>query len=545
MSHARAAWVERPVVAALVVLAFAVALFALRLAGPNDLMDNDQERPAAYVSDLLVNDQWIVQVDITGDVTSKPPVYTWLVALGVLADGAYDRLTLYLPCGLAVLFVAWLILGVGGRVMGVRAGLLGALFYIVSMPTISMAALARTDPVFAASVAVALVLAWRAWQSGRGWTLFWLAAAISTLAKMPTMPLFAAFALMAVVWERRTGHDAPLKDHRRGSHVPGVVLYLVVCLGWLYAAYAVLGDPVLEKLLGRELAKHAITSDSGKEWPLMKFYEPPLVFVARFAPWSLLTIVALWRIIKHPSSNDTERRFERFLACFFVGGIALFAIAPHQRHVHQLPLMLAPALLAGREAVRWIAARRWSFDLVAAGLAMLLVAALIGHNAVRARDEKVIETRETLAVAQRAIARFGSLYAVTIIDAPSTMQFAAGTFQRRIAFEDAAALVKSGAPVVLAVRRIEKLDELLPAEFKPLRQLDAWPMESDERWLRLVTNADDAALAAMATRVAADDQPRVLNTRPIVARRVTLLAVLLLSLVGAAIFIGNRLARRE
>lgn len=539
-----ASFVERPTVAALIVLAFAVAIFALRLAGPNDLMDNDQERPAAYIADVLINNNWIVQVDDTGDVTSKPPVYTWLGAMAVLADGAFDRVTLYLPCGLAALCVAWLILGVGGRVLGVGAGLLGALVYLVSVPTIAMAALARTDPVFAATVGIAAMLAWRAWQTGGGWTWFWLAAAVATLTKGPLGLVLAAFGLLAVVWERRSGHrDVSL----RGSHAAGIVLYLALCLGWLVAAYAVLGQPVLDKLLGKELVGHAVTSDSGKGLPLMKFYEPPLVFLARFAPWSLLVLVALWRVFTRPATDDRERRFERYLTCFFLGGLALFALSPHQRHVHQLPLMLAPALLAGREAARWIGERRWSMPAVVAALAVMMIAALLGFNAARARDEKVWETRQTQAMAERAVERFGTLYAVTIIDPPLAMQFHAGTFQRRVAFADAAAQLNAGTPMIVATRRVEKLNELLPSAATPLREIDAWPHESDERWLRLLTNTADAdgERAAVAAALPGGAHPRVLATRPHIPRRVAVLGALLVALVGVGVWVGRSLKQRD
>lgn len=538
---ARASWIERPVAAALVLLVLAAMVFTLRLMGPNDLMDKDQERPASYVADLLVNNQWIVQVDITGDVTSKPPVYTWLVALCVLADGAFDRLTLYLPCGLAMLVGAWLILGFGARVWGMRAALLGAAFYVVSVPTITMATLARTDPVFAASVGVAAMLAWHAWQSGRGWTWFWLAASVATLTKGPLGLVLPAFGLIAAAWEWRSGHGARL----RGNHLVGVLLYFAVCLGWLFAAYAVLGDAVFEKLLGRELVQHAVASDSGKDLPFTKFYEPPLVFVARFAPWSLLAIAALWRVFRAPAADDTERRFERFLACFFLAGLALFAAAPHQRNVHQLPLMIAPALLAGREAARWMTTRGWSTAPVVAALAGLLAIGLPIYNVVRLHGGKVWETRYSTLIAERLVEKYGSLYAVTIIDAPSTMQFATGTFQRRVSFEQAAEAIKAGTPMILATRRLEKLDELLPADRKPLREIASWPNESDERWLRIVTNTPNAEAELAAARATLErvGPPRVLATRPNLARRVAVLLLLGGALVATGVWLGRRLER--
>jgi 4-amino-4-deoxy-L-arabinose transferase-like glycosyltransferase len=56
----------------------ALLLFVLRLAAPENLLDQDQIRPATYVLDILKNGNWLCQRDLTGEITSKPPLYTWV-----------------------------------------------------------------------------------------------------------------------------------------------------------------------------------------------------------------------------------------------------------------------------------------------------------------------------------------------------------------------------------------------------------------------------------------------------------------------------------
>jgi len=51
----------------------ALCLFFLRLSAPSNLMDNDQERPAAYALDALRNGHWLCQRDHNRRDTSKPP----------------------------------------------------------------------------------------------------------------------------------------------------------------------------------------------------------------------------------------------------------------------------------------------------------------------------------------------------------------------------------------------------------------------------------------------------------------------------------------
>lgn len=105
--------------------AVGIALFLVRLGSPSDLTDNDQERPASYVLDVVCNGHWIVQRDAVGEITSKPPLYTWLAATASLAAGGASRFTLYLPCGLAVLGTALLIGNAARTRFGTLAGLLG------------------------------------------------------------------------------------------------------------------------------------------------------------------------------------------------------------------------------------------------------------------------------------------------------------------------------------------------------------------------------------------------------------------------------------
>ena len=65
-------------------------------------------------------------------------------------------------------------------------------------------ATARWDGLFAFMVALTALAGFRAWTSGRGWTVFWLAAAAATLTKGPLGLLLAAFGFLAIPWERRS-----------------------------------------------------------------------------------------------------------------------------------------------------------------------------------------------------------------------------------------------------------------------------------------------------------------------------------------------------
>ena len=329
------------------IAALALCLFSLRLAAPPNLLDQDQERPAAYVLDAVKNGNWLCQRDLFGDITSKPPVWTWLSALATLACGRIGVFSLYLPGALAALGTAWLIFSAGRKHFGPRAAFYGALASMLTTAGLKEFGLARTDGVFAFTVTATALLAFRAWSLGRGWTWFWLAAAAATLTKGPLGVVLAGGGLLACWWERRTSEPLRL----RGSHWAGVGLFLLVTAGWLALSYWQLGPPVLEKLLGKELKAHAVTASGGR-LPGSLFWQPFLYYLGRAAPWSLLAYYGLWRIWRSPDPEAGLRRFERFLFCWFGFGLFVFSMAPHQRADLLWPLMPAGALIAGRELER-------------------------------------------------------------------------------------------------------------------------------------------------------------------------------------------------
>lgn len=329
------------------VLAVALCLGFIRLTAPPNLLDQDQERPATYVLDAVKNGNWLCQRDLSGDITSKPPLYTWLSAGLTQLAGRISLATLYVPCVLAGLGTAGLILLAGRIPFGTTAALFGALMFMLTPAGLKLFGLARTDSVFTLTVTGAALLAWRAWQRGHGWTWFWLVAALATLTKGPLGVLLAGLGLLAAVWEWKSGHPLPV----RGNHLPGLLLFLLIVGGWFGLAWLGEGQALIDKLIGRELVGHVV-KDRKSGLPSTLLWQQPLFNLGRAAPWSLLAYYGMWRFWRRPAAADDERRFERFLVCWFGVGLLLFSLAPHQRADLLWPLMPAAALIAGRELAR-------------------------------------------------------------------------------------------------------------------------------------------------------------------------------------------------
>lgn len=462
----------------------ALSLFLMRVNGPSNLMDDDQERPAAYVMDVVQNGNWLCQRDATGDITSKPPLYTWLAAFVSLPFGRVTLGTLYLPAAISALAIAWLILGIGRVRFGLAAGFWGALTYLLSFVAIKQVALARTDGLFALTVAIAALLACRAWEIQRGWTWFWLAAAAATLTKGPLGVVLAAGGLTAAVWEWRSGRTLPV----RGSHWLGIALFVLIAGGWFALAYREMGPPLINKMIRQELTVEAMSNVRGD--PLGKeFYKPFLYFLARFAPWSVVACLGFWRVIRRPAADLRERRFERFLLCWFLVGLLIFSISSHQRGDLLWPLIPAAALLGGRELARWLNPLR---PRVTVPATIVVTVGLLFFGAMYYRHAALTNVfyRRTQGMQQLAAQirdRVGEQFPLTHVDDPFALQFDLGKVRQTVSAERAAELLRGDAAAFVVVRDWSKLKKMLGVAATSMHELAAWP-SSEEPFVRIVSN---------------------------------------------------------
>lgn len=473
---------------ALLLTAWAL-LFAVRLAAPWNLMDQDQERPTAYIMDVLVNGEWIVQRDQTGAVTSKPPLYTWISALCSLPAGRLTRFTLYLPCALSVLGCMLLMMRFGGRLFGSVCGFFGALIFLLSLPGLKMLALARTDPLFVFTVFLAVVAAWRCWNDGASWVWFWLAATAATMTKGPLGIVLGATGLLATVWDRRGRGDEASVCWRPRQHAAGIALLLAIAGGWFALAYWRLGSALVDKMIGDELVRQAVAGDRG-ESPFEGIPLPFAYFLSRFLPWSFLACLAAWRVWKQPAADPAERRFERFLTCQVAAGILLFSFAGHKRPDHLFPLLPAAALLAGRELarLRWLAAPGRCLAVAGAAVAMALAFATPYYFLGVGRTKYAIRTAG-MAVLAGEIRRAAPNAEITFFNSPYALQYFLGSMRQRATKHQAVRLLTTGfdpvtsrptgdAPhVYVATRDPESLREALGNAAPHIYSVLRWPAE--------------------------------------------------------------------
>lgn len=468
------------------IIAVAVLLFAVRASAPANFLDKDQERPASYILDLLRNGHAVCQLDWMGDVTSKPPLLTWLGAALTWPVGRVTPWRLYLPSALALTLLAGWTWRWGRRYLGPLPALLAALIVLLSPVSIRQFILLRTDALFALTVGWAAFLLFEVWQSGRRWLPFWLAAALATLTKGPFGVLLACGGLLALVWEGHGSRARPL----RGNPWPGLVAFLLLTGGWFVLAYFEFGDAVTGKLIRRELLAHAVQIERHR--PLyQRLFIPFLYYVHRGLPWSLPALIGMWGVIRRPAADDAVRRFERFLLCWFGAGIFLLSLAQHQRSDLVSPMLAPAALLGGRVLAGWLARWRpaWRAVAVAAITVAVLAQTAYYYHVKEARSDWVTRTGHLRDLAWRIEQAGIPPGAITYLDAPFTLQIYLNTMIPNVTAEEAARRLAGPAParVALSAEGRRQVERYLGPRSEHLQVLDRTP-DGDEHALLLLGN---------------------------------------------------------
>lgn len=192
------------------------------------------------------------------------------------------------------------------------------------------------------------------------------------------------------------------------------------------------GQPFIDKVIGDELVGHAVESGKGQR-PFQGFWKQPLYFLSRYLPWSPIVYFAILRLLIRPGAEPWQRLFHRFVAFYFLFGLAIFSIAPHQRADHLFPLIPAAAILAGVEIARWFSAAGLARVLRVYPLVLLVV--LAGTAAflrlVYADTEHAKLTRESRKAAGWIRENLGAGFPLIHTDGPFAVQFFLNTMYQR------------------------------------------------------------------------------------------------------------------
>jgi len=311
-------WRRALIVCSCLALIWAIAA---RVAGPSDLWDQTQPKTVSYTTDIVANGRWILPIERGKFPATKPPLYNWLAAPAVAALGFDNEIAHKLP-SITALCLCWVLLVRLGQSFdrnnhGVLGWLAGMAF--VSGYTIfKLGYLARPDMV----LTLWLLLGWwaatllfikvrRGEQTGarRLALVFWLCVTLAGLTKGPP-----ALALVVFVFPGARIIAGRWRAVGRLGWWWGLPLSLLVVGAWLVGVWIVDPTHLREELWFNEIYGRVtgLGPEGNLRGPIGWLTDLPniaLYYFVRFAPWSLLSVIAMVDLLRRARGNPEVRRW--------------------------------------------------------------------------------------------------------------------------------------------------------------------------------------------------------------------------------------------
>lgn len=298
----------------------------------------------------------LVLLHLNGEVyTQKPPLYYWLAVAAGAPGGRVSELAARLPSALAGIFVAWLTLHLGTRLLGGGTGVLGAAILVTVYSFSHLARRVQFDVLLTAFELGALACFW--WldrglgRPRRYQALLHLTLGLAVLTKGPVGFLIPALTIVAfLLWERRP------RDLARAFPLWGFALSLGPGLLWIAAATALAPPGFASAALGENLLGRFFAGTSHAR----PFYYYLWNFPFEFLPWTLAW-PAIWAVGRRqvfaPGADASAQRAWRFLLAGIAVSLVFFSLSSGKRGLYQLPIFPATALLTADALLVWLAGR--------------------------------------------------------------------------------------------------------------------------------------------------------------------------------------------
>jgi 4-amino-4-deoxy-L-arabinose transferase-like glycosyltransferase len=331
---------------------------------PHDLEMHDQAKQALYVVDALDGRFWVPHA--RGEITTKPPLYTWLAAAVALPFGLTE-LTVRLPSVLATLGLGFLLFDVGRRRFSATTGLVAVALFVTLHHTVKLAFLARTDMLLAFFVTLAM---WSTWPPRP--LLFGAALGLATLTKGP---VGLAIPLLAVLLDAALRRDAGRLRALRPA--ASLSLAAAIVAAWLVPALLLEGDQLLS-MFGREFLDRLTGSGSRASAAHHPFWYLAPYLVLKLLPASLLLPWALLRC------EPARREAHVSLTSWLVAALVVVSLSASKRADYLLPAYPPALLLVASLLAAWLhgeLAARSARAIDAGVLASAVAAATLGVTA--------------------------------------------------------------------------------------------------------------------------------------------------------------------
>jgi 4-amino-4-deoxy-L-arabinose transferase-like glycosyltransferase len=350
----------------MLIAAIAVSwVIGARMLGPFDLWDQTQPRTVAYTADILAHGNWVLPLERGEMGATKPPLYNWLAAPIVAVAGAHSEFAHKAPSAISLIGVCMMLGAVGRRVAPETIlGAVAAVAFAANYTIFKLAYLARPDMLLTLWLVLGWVAATTVIASGRrhgAWSLlFWLCVGLAGLTKGPAAAVLPVYALVLARALHGRWRTAGALGWWWGLPAAGAMVG-----AWLLAAIQVDVQHVREVLWGSEIWGRVtgLGAEGNRHGPvewLTNLYYMPLYYVARFAPWSVLSILALIDLTKRGASGVrawrelpvSERTWLVGSVIFVLVVVAMFTLSTGKRADYISAAFAPGSLLAAWWMVR-------------------------------------------------------------------------------------------------------------------------------------------------------------------------------------------------
>jgi 4-amino-4-deoxy-L-arabinose transferase-like glycosyltransferase len=323
--------------------------------GLRDPWPADEPRFALVARDMVASGDWLVP-RVGGEVyADKPPLYFWLMALGIEVTGSL-RFAFLLPSLISGLACVLLVYDLARRLWNRETGLLAGLALLFTAQFVWQARQAQIDATLCFWTTLGLYGLLRHVLLGPQWRWYaigWAAAGFGVITKgvgfLPLLVLIPFAALRAPQWQPRLRAPASAK------WLLGPLAFVLATAVWLVPMLiAANADPVIAAYRDEILFKQTV----GRYTDAWHHREPFWYFLVEVIPWFWLPLTALlpWLV---PSWRQALREKDlrvALLLAWIVLVVTFFSLSSGKRGVYVLPAVPALAL-ASAPYLRAIAER--------------------------------------------------------------------------------------------------------------------------------------------------------------------------------------------
>src|SRR5690606_17765702 len=355
--------------------------------GLRDPWPADEPRFAQIAREMVASGAWLVP-RIGGDLyADKPPLYFWLLALGLSATGSI-RASFLLPSFVSALGCVVLVYDLGRRLFSRETGLLAATLLLFTVQFVWQARQAQIDATLCFFITLSLYGLLRHLLLGPSWRWYivgWAAAGLGVITKgvgfLPLLILIP-WALLRARWR------LPRFESSAWWWLAGPFVFACAIGAWLVPMLlATSGDPGLAAYRDEIL----LTQTARRYFDAWHHVEPFWYFLVEVIPilWLPATALLPWLVPRWRAAWRTRQLRIVLPLSWVVLVVLFFSLSTGKRGVYVLPavpafvLAVSPYLV---ELARERHVRRVMFALALAVGAATFVAALYLWSNAAARD---------------------------------------------------------------------------------------------------------------------------------------------------------------